>query len=114
MPPSTLPVWADELAEAFKSAGPNVDEKVMFGGRAFLVDGRLMGHVELRANALRVRFRLAEPQRHALEARAHYDPASPLPALLVVTEDDRDFARSLVRHAYRFARSERRRPARRR
>ncbi len=103
MAKQSLGGWADDVAQAFRSAGPNVDEKAMFGGRAFLVDGRLMGHVELRTDSLRVLFRLPEAQRAELEARTHYDPGGPLPALMIVTAEDRDFACALVPHAYRLA-----------
>lgn len=101
----TLPLWADELAAAFKATGPDVVERSVFGKRAFLVEESLVGTVELRASRLAVRMRLDESTRAELEARAHFDSQSPIPTLLIVTEDDKEFALRLIPHAYRFARS---------
>lgn len=102
---ATLPQWADELAAAFRETGPDVVERSVFGKRAFLVDDSLVGTVELRTSRLAVRLRLDESTRAELEARAHFDPQSPIPTLLIVTEDDKQFAIRLIPHAYRFART---------
>lgn len=101
----SLPRWADELGAAFKESGPDTTERSLFGGRAFLVDGSLVGMVELKSGQLAVRMRLDGSRLAELQARAHFDPQSSIPTLLIVTEDDRDFAISLIPHAYRFARS---------
>jgi hypothetical protein len=99
----TLPQWADELAAAFRETGPDIVERSVFGKRAFLVEDSLVGTVELRSSRLAVRLRLDESTRAELEARAHFDPQSPIPTLLIVTEDDKEFALRLIPHAYRFA-----------
>lgn len=103
----SLPRWADELAAAFKETGPDVAERSIFGGRAFLVEGALIGTIELKVGQLAVRLRLDERSIAQLRARAHFDPESAVPTLLIVTDDDRDFAISLIPQAYRFARSKR-------
>ena len=96
-----LDLWSNELAEAFRSAGPDVTERSVFGGAAFLVGDSLIGMVENVSGQLRARFR--EDLRPDLEPRPHFDPQSPLPMLLVVTEDDRDYVRGLIPKAYEQA-----------
>jgi TfoX/Sxy family transcriptional regulator of competence genes len=101
MAKEALDLWSEELVTAFRSAGPDVSERSIFGGRAFLVGDALVGVVETVSGQLRVRFR--DELRPDLEARSHFEPQSPLPMLLIVTDDDRDYARSLVRKAYERA-----------
>jgi hypothetical protein len=96
-----LDLWSEELAAAFRTVGPDVIERSIFGGRAFLVGEALIGVVETVAGQLRVRFR--DDVRSDLEGRSHFDPQSPLPMLLIVTEDDRDYARSILPKAYELA-----------
>jgi hypothetical protein len=97
----TLDLWSEDLATAFRSAGADIIERSIFGGRAFLVGDALIGVVENVSGQLRVRFR--EDVRGDLESRSHFDPKSPLPMLLIVTDDDRDYARALVPKAYEHA-----------
>jgi hypothetical protein len=96
-----LDLWSNELAEAFRSAGPDVTERSVFGGSAFLVGDALIGMVENVSGQLRTRFRA--DLRSDLEPRSHFDPQSPLPMLLIVTEDDRDYVRGLIPKAYERA-----------
>ena len=96
-----LDLWSEELAEAFRGVGPDIKERSIFGGRAFPVGDALVGAVESVSGQLRVRFR--EDVRGELEVRSHFEPQSPLPMLLIVTEDDRDYARALVPKAYELA-----------
>ena len=101
MAKEALDLWSEELAEAFRIVGPDITERSIFGGRAFLVGDALVGAVETVSGQLRVRFRA--DVRSDLESRPHFEPQSPLPMLLIVTEDDRDFARALVPKAYEHA-----------
>lgn len=101
MAKEALDLWSEELADAFRAAGPDVVERSIFGGRAFLVGDALIGAVESVSGQLRTRFR--EDVRGDLAQRTHFEPQSPLPMLLIVTENDRDFARSLVPKAYEQA-----------
>ena len=103
MAKEALDLWSGELAEAFRAAGPDVTERSVFGGRAFLVGAALVAVVETVSGQLRTRFR--EDLRPDLQGRSHFNPASPLPMLLVVTENDRDYAISLVSKAYERARN---------
>lgn len=107
----TLQLWAEEIAAAFKAAGPDVSERGMSGARAFLVGDAVVGVVELKPGRLAIRLRLADADRAELEARAHYDRQAPIPTLLVVTEDDRDFVRGLIPRAYQHARETKPPPA---
>ncbi|TMD61020.1 MAG: TfoX/Sxy family protein [Chloroflexi bacterium] len=109
MAKEALDLWSEELAKAFRGSGPDVTERSVFGGRAFLVGGTLVAVVENVSGQLRTRFR--EDLRAELEGRTHFNPASPLPMLLVVTEDDRDYAISLAPMAYDRARNGSPRPA---
>ena len=102
MSKEALPTWVEDLARAFRAAGDDVVERSIFGGRAFFVGGEsLVGMVELVGGQLRVRFR--EELRAELAARPHFDARSALPALLIITDDDRDYARSLAPKAYEIA-----------
>lgn len=110
MAKEALDLWSEELAHAFRGAGPDVTERSVFGGRAFFVGDALVGVVETVSGQLRARLR--EELRSELESRSHFDPQSPLPMLLIVTEDDRDYIRSLVPLAYERAKRPARPPAR--
>lgn len=101
---AALPAWAEQIAEAFRAAGPDVSEKTISGRRAYVVADRMLGDVELQSNSLRMHLRLPAAQRDALLARPHLDPHES-DTLVVVTEADRDFALEMVPHAYRHARS---------
>jgi hypothetical protein len=96
-----LDLWSEELAEAFRAVGPDITERSVFGGRAFFVGEALIGVVESVSGQLRARFR--DDVRADLERRSHFDPKSALPMLLIVTEDDRDYARMIVPKAYEHA-----------
>ncbi len=101
---AALPQWAEQIAEAFRAAGPDVAEKRISGRRAYVVADRMLGDVELRADGPRAHLRLGEPQRASLRHRSHVDPNA-LDTLVVVTESDRDFVIEMVPYAYKHARS---------
>jgi hypothetical protein len=100
-----LPAWADELAASFRRAGADVVERPLHAGNGYLVEGRLIGHIELRPDALRVQLSLAEEKRAEFEARPTYDNRGSRPALHVITRVDLDYVLSLIPDAYRHARS---------
>ena len=57
MAKEALDLWSEELAKAFRGSGPDVTERSVFGGRAFLVGGTLVAVVENVSGQLRTRFR---------------------------------------------------------
>lgn len=96
-----LVAWADDIARAFRGSGPDLTERSIFGGSAFFVGDAFVGAVENVSGQLRVRLR--EELRDDVAARPHFDPSVALPTLLIITDDDRDYARGLVPKAYERA-----------
>lgn len=92
---------ASALRDAFASAGPGVEERRTGTGRAFLVEGRVLGQVDEGSGSLRVRMWLVAGDRPAVEARPTFDPQSGW--MVVVSDDDVGFVRELMPSAYRAA-----------
>jgi hypothetical protein len=92
---------ASELREAFASAGPKVEERRTGTGRAYLVDGRMVGQVDENPGSLRVRMWLVDKDRSSFEQRPTFDAQKGW--MVVVSDDDVGFVRGLVPAAYRAA-----------
>lgn len=103
----SLAIWAEDLARAFREAGTDVTERSLFDRQAFLVDDRLVGMIDLRGGVLKARLNVGGTDRAKVIARPTHDPNGTMPTLLIVTEDDLDFARALVPSAYRYAQAAR-------
>lgn len=92
---------ASALRDAFASAGPDVQERRTGTGRAFLVEGRVLGQVDESSGSLRVRMWLVAGDRPAVEQRPTFDAQSGW--MVVVSDDDVGFVRQLLPAAYRAA-----------
>lgn len=102
---SQIAATAAALRRSFAAAGPDVVEKRMFGGHAYLVKDRIVGHIEERPDSLRVRLRLPDREQREIEARPTYDATGRWPALLIVSTDDVAFVERAVPAAYRHVSS---------
>jgi hypothetical protein len=91
------------LSEAFLAAGNDIRERRTVTGSAFLVDGRVLGQIDVRSSVVRVRLWLPEKDRRTFETRPTFDPESGW--LHVVSEDDIRSVRSLLPVASRAAAS---------
>jgi len=96
-----IAAMVNAMREAFLAAGPNVREKRTVAGHAFLVDGRALGQIQRRANALRARLWLPDKERGVLEARPTFDRDSGW--LFVVSDEDVRFVRGLAPVAFKAA-----------
>lgn len=100
---------ASALRDAFASADPKVEERRTGTGRAYLVSGRMVGQVDERSGAVRVRMWLADRDRTSFQRRPTFDEQSGW--MVVVSDDDVDFVRELVPAACRAALEGRATPA---
>jgi hypothetical protein len=101
MPRADIATTVNTLREAFLASGKGTHEKRTVAGHAFLVDGRAVGHIERRANAVRARLWLPDKERKAFEARPTFDRESGW--LYVVSAEDVAFVREMAKVAHRAA-----------
>ena len=99
-----LGTMTNAMREALLGAGPDVRERPLVNGHAFLhPSGRAMGHIEERAGTLRARLWLPAKERSAFEARPTFDRQSGW--IHVVSDEDVRFVSGLAPAAYRAATS---------
>ena len=96
-----IAAMASALRDAFASAGPKVEERRTGTGRAYLVEGRVVGQVDETPGSLRVRMWLVDKDRGVFEGRPTFDAQSGW--MVVVSDEDVGFVRELVPVAYRAA-----------
>lgn len=92
---------ANALREAFLAGGEDMRERKTVTGQAFLLSGRAVGQIDVRANVVRARLWLPERDRQRFEARPTFDPESGW--IHVVSREDVEFVRKLVPVACRAA-----------
>ena len=94
-----IAAMVESLREAFLASGEGVREKRTVTGRAFLLEDRAIGQIDVRAGALRTRVWLPDRERRAFGSRPTFDSDSGW--LHVVSDDDVQFVRRILPLAHR-------------